>query len=318
MFEKAEFSPRICIDDIEALIKRDLQHYSANLNVFSGDGEFDGFTHYNYSETRGISYFDGIRLPENVALSGCFISKPSALNGASPDVHITCDDPRGFFIDFVKNIMSERHQSYLSHNNLNITNGKSNVHETAIISQNAIIGADCEIAAGAIINCSVILEDGVSIKEGTVVGSSGAAIHVKERRTLFQPHLGRVIIGEGCEIGSQCNVVRGIFGSTVIGRRTIVGNQVNIGHNVNIGVGSWLGVGAAIGGFTKVGDFTNIGMGAQCKNGLTIGDNCNVAMGSVLSKSMHDFESCFGNPAKIIRTKLVAGAAQPFGNQNAN
>ena len=161
-----------------------------------------------------------------------------------------------------------------------------------------------------------VIEDNVTIKSGSIIGESGAAIHIIKDQTLSQPHVGRVVIEAGSEIGSQANIVRGIFGVTRIGKRCVVGNQVNVGHNVDLGQGSWLGVASVIGGFTRIGAFSNIGMGAMCRNGLTLGRQCNVAMGSVLNKHLPDDGNCFGNPAKLTRVKLSAGPAKNYEDDN--
>ena len=262
-----------------------------------------------------LVYFDGRDWTFGRVKIGAILTTNDAASLIEAHLKIVVNNPRQLFIRLMNDLLEDNHLDYmrtLDDVDAPCASGQSRIHETAIVMPGSRIGAGCVIEPASIIFPGVVLEEKVHVKASTLIGTSGAAIDVTDEWTLSQPHLGTVIIGAGTEIGSQTNIVRGIFGPTRVGRRCIIGNQVNIGHNVAVGDGVWVGAGAIVAGYTCVGSFTNIGMGALCKNGLKIGANCNVGAGSCLVKDMPEGMSCFGNPAKLTKFKLTAGPAKPF------
>ncbi|MGJ8557408.1 MAG: hypothetical protein ACSHW6_10225 [Sulfitobacter geojensis] len=277
--------------------------------------ELDATARFGHLDETSIGYFDGATYIGRATRAGCVITNSLAEPVIDARVKIVVPNPRRLFILMINALLAENPLDYdrtISMSQGQVSFGPSQIHETAVVMPGTRIGSGCVIEPAAIIFPGTVLEDGVTVKAASLVGSSGAAIDLSDEQTLSQPHLGTVLVKAHTEIGSQSNIVRGIFGTTTIGTRCVIGNQVNIGHNVLIGDGVWIGVGSIVAGYAKVGDFTNIGMGSLCKNGTTIGANCNVAMGSCLSKDLPHGASCFGNPAKATRFKLTAGPARPF------
>lgn len=265
--------------------------------------------------TTSLGYFDGKFWTADPSMIGAILTTKDLSPAIDAHLKVIIDNPRQLFIRLVNSVLQSNpldHARTLDDIEAKQSLGSSHIHETAIVMPGSRVGAGCVIEPASIIFPGVILEDGVHVKASTLIGTSGAAIDVTDERTLSQPHLGTVLVGANTEIGSQTNIVRGIFGQTRIGERCVIGNQVNIGHNVIIGDGVWVGVGAIVAGYANVGSFTNIGMGALCRNGLTIGKNCNIAAGSLLIKDMSDGMSCFGNPAKLTKFKIMAGPAAHF------
>lgn len=263
----------------------------------------------------GLGYFDGAAANMPGLDAGAIITHAEASEACTAALVIVSQHPRTVFIGMMNALLAENPVDYTRTTDglsAHVSVGDNQIEQGAIVMPGSRIGRGCVIETGAIIRPGVILEDGVHVKTGAILGSSGAAISVTEGATLSQPHLGTLVIGAGTEIGSQANMVRGIFGATTIGQRCVIGNQVNIGHNCTVGHGVWLGAGAIIGGYSQIGDFTNIGMGTKCRNGLKIGNGCNVAMGSCLMKDLLDGQSCIGNPAKPTAFRLSAGPAVPF------
>lgn len=281
----------------------------------NGDVTINSVARTSDLNATSLAYFDGKVWVSGATKIGAILTNKISATAIEAYLKVIADNPRQLFIRLINAILEDNPLDYArTVNDINVpySTGQSRVHETAIVMPGSRIGAGCVIEPASIIFPGVVLEDGVHVKTSTLIGTSGAAIDVTDKWTLSQPHLGTVLIGANTEIGSQTNIVRGIFGPTCVGKRCIIGNQANVGHNVVIGDGVWVGVGAIVAGYTKVGSFTNIGMGALCKNGLTIGRDCNIAAGSCLVKDMPDGTSCFGNPAKLTKFKLAAGPAKEF------
>ena len=71
-------------------------------------------------------------------------------------------------------------------------------------------------------------------------------------KTVSRPcrSLGRVLIGDGAEIGANATIDRGSAQDTVIGPGVHIDNLVQIGHNVNIGANSVIVAQAGVSGST--------------------------------------------------------------------
>ncbi len=311
------FKQTISIADI-VTIARNLDE---DLELIGSDaGGITNTARFNTVSSASLKYFDGKASGLSSTISGretgCLITTAQEEYAFDKSLKIISKNPRRLYIKLINSILTSNEINYsrslASLSDMDTEPQLNNVHEAALILPGCQIGRGCSVEAGSIVFPGVILEENVSIKAGTLVGTSGAAIDISEHETVSQPHVGFVVIGANTEIGSQCNIVRGIFGSTRIGARTVIGNQVNVGHNVEIGHGVWVGAGSIVSGFSTVGDFTNIGVGALLKNGIVVGSMCNVSMGSVVTKSLQEGMSCFGNPAKHVKFKLTAGPALPF------
>ena len=266
-------------------------------------------------DAQTIGYFDGAKPLENAPHAGVIITHKAVADSFSAQTKIICSEPRKLFIQITNALLETNPIDYAKTLGIAVdlaVPDSADIADGATVMQGARIGENCRIETGAVIFPGVVLGDRVHVKSGALIGTSGAAIHVSDEMTLSQPHVGTVVVGDGVEIGSLSNVVRGIFGATTIGNRVVIGNLANVGHNVAIGHGTWIGASTVVAGYTTVGNFTNIGIGALCKNGIKIGDKCNIAMGSCLSKHMPDGASCFGNPAKVTGFNIAAGPAKPF------
>lgn len=284
--------------------------------VGSGDcADLDHTARIGVLGQSGLGYYDGAPGGIESTGAGVVITNAESVETFDAALILVSRHPRKLFIQVMNALLAGNpidHGHTIVEIPAQVSPGESRIDAGATVLPGSRIGKGCIIETGAIVLPGVILEDGVHVKTGAILGSSGAAIVVTDCATLSQPHLGTLIIGAGTEIGSQSNLVRGIFGATTVGRRCVIGNHVNIGHNCMVGSGVWLGAAATVGGYTRIGNFTNIGMGSICKNGLAIGTGCNVAMGSCLMKNLPDGMSCIGNPAKETQFRFHAGPAVKF------
>ena len=110
---------------------------------------------------------------------------------------------------------------------------------------------------------------GIQIKRGTIIGEG-----------LFIPHYGTIVVNSRSKIGKNCIIM----------------------HNVTLGAkgrGNDLNV-------PVVGDNVYIGTGAILLGGISIGNNCVVGAGSVVTKDIKEGTTVAGNPAKEIRARNEA------------
>ena len=122
-----------------------------------------------------------------------------------------------------------------------------------------------------------------------------------KNKNIRTPHIGKVILEEGVEIGSNSTIDRGSISDTIIGKNTFLDNQVHIAHNVKIGKGCILAAGFAIAGSSEVGDFCTFSGQVGVAPHLRIGDRSIVAAKSGITKSLKGDKVYAGFPAREIK-----------------
>lgn len=235
---------------------------------------------------------------------------------------------------------------------------KPGIHPSAVIAADAIIGPGCEIGAfvfigaGAEIGAGCILENHVSIGAGCKLGAHGrihahanmeyclAGDHVvlhpgarignegfgfittAEGKHVTMPQLGRVIIGDGAEIGAGSCIDRGAGGDTVIGPGARIDNLVQIGHNVTIGRGAVIVAQVGISGSANIGDYAVIAGQAGVAGHLSIGAKARVGAQAGVMNDVPAGTDVVGSPAWPAKETLRAFArlrrmAATKGNEKA-
>lgn len=193
------------------------------------------------------------------------------------------------------------------------------IHQTATISSKAIIAADVYIGAstfigdGVEIGKNVIIEgnsyiyentvigDNSIIQAGAVVGSDGLNLFKRDdKKLIYFPHIGRVVLESNVYIGSNSVVNRGVLGDTYIGEGSKVNKMCVVSHNVQIGRDNFIGHSVCINGSVVIGDCNFIGSGAIIKNKVVVGSDTVIGMGSVVIENVGDNMMVYGNPAKVI------------------
>lgn len=178
------------------------------------------------------------------------------------------------------------------------------IHPTAVIEEGAKIGKNCYIGPHVVIHSCVEVGDNVRIKAGAVIGNEGFGFERDEKGDLFRfPQLGRVIIADGVEVGSNTTIDRGALSDTVIGRNTKINNLVHIAHNVRIGANVAITAQVDISGSSVIGGDVWIGPGSTIRDHVTIGDNAYVGIGSNVVKDIPEDEVWCGNPARKLRDR---------------
>lgn len=182
--------------------------------------------------------------------------------------------------------------------------------------RNTIVGENCNISPLAMISTknvvignNVVIEEFCSIKENTIIGDNciiraGSVIGMEgfefkeDGDGIFRVHhVGGVQIGHDVEIQGNTCVDKAIYpwDNTLIGDYAKIDNLVHIAHGVKIGRAVMIIANSAIGGRTVIGEKAWIGIGAQIRNGMSIGTNARANMGAVVTKNVADNESVTGN-----------------------
>ncbi len=213
------------------------------------------------------------------------------------------------------------------------TRHPAGIHPTAAIGENVTLGADvaldahvsiaadCEIGARTIIYAGVSVGRGVKIGEdtilypnvvlredtevgsrcvihaGAVLGSDGFGFAPLGGQWMKIPQIGRVVVEDDVEIGSNTTIDRATFGVTRIRRGTKIDNLVQIGHNVEIGEHCALAGMVGVAGSVVIGNHAQLGAGAGIAGHIDIGERAMVAARSGVHKSVAPGAIVSGYPA---------------------
>ena len=198
------------------------------------------------------------------------------------------------------------------------------IHPTAVVDPGAKLAVDCSVGANVVIESGVTvgagtrlcpgvflgvgvrvgekcvlhphvtvypgaqIGDRVILHAGVVIGSDGFGYVMVEGRHVKFPQLGKIVIEDDVEIGSNTTLDRGSLGTTVIGQGTKIDNLVQIAHNVKIGRHSIIVSQTGISGSAEVGDYVvmagQVGVGehAHIEDRVIVGGQAGVLPGKIV------------------------------------
>ena len=168
----------------------------------------------------------------------------------------------------------------------------SKISENVSIGSGSFVGKNVSIGSGTIIHPNVSIYDSVEIgsdciiHSGTVIGSDGLGFAKENNKWFKIEHLGKVIIHDEVEIGSNSSVDRGSVGDTLISKNVKIDNLVHLAHNVEIGEGTAIAARSAIAGSTKIGKNCTLAGCVAIVDNVKITDEVHITAMTLITKSI--------------------------------
>ncbi len=155
---------------------------------------------------------------------------------------------------------------------------RSEIHPGAALYRDVVIGRDCLIYANVVIREGARIGDNVIIHPGAVIGADGFGFgRTAGGAAVKVPQVGRVVIGDGCEIGANTCIDRSTIEETALAANVKLDNLVQIGHNVRIGRDTAISAHTGIAGSTRIG--AGVIMGGQ----VGVADHVEIADGVMVA-----------------------------------
>lgn len=206
------------------------------------------------------------------------------------------------FIEILNEFFAKK-TNYGIHPSAEIDNN-AEIHEKVYIGPNCVIGK-CVIGEGSVfegnnfIYDNVFIGKNVIVQAGAVVGSKGMSLSRDENNRLISfPSLGKVIIEDDVEIGSNSVIDMAILDTTKIKKGTKINSLAFVGNSVTIGENNYLSVCSNINGSVEIGSINFIGSGSTIRNKTKIGNNNTIGAGAVVVKNIDNNGTWIGNPAE--------------------
>jgi UDP-3-O-[3-hydroxymyristoyl] glucosamine N-acyltransferase len=192
---------------------------------------------------------------------------------------------------------------------------RSVVEAGAALHPHVFVGADCRVGEGSVLHPHVVLRARVEIGRrvivhpGSVLGADGFGYVWDGQAHRKIPQVGRVVVEDDVEIGSNVTVDRATLGETVIGRGTKIDNLVQIGHNTVVGAGSIIVAQAGIAGSCRIGRGVVLAGQVGIADHVTVGDGAKIGSQAGVHRDVPAGAGMIGTPAMAGDSGLRALAA---------
>ena len=271
-----------------------------NFSKVEKDGEFNwlGLTAEDYEGKKVLTFLNDEKYYkeiENNKSITCIVTTDEVAQKIEKGKYgiIISNNPRKDFFELHNKLVKE--DFYFTKRDNQISE-KAYISEKANIGKyNIIIEDNIIIEAGVTIYENVTIRRGTTIKSGTILGADGFQ-YVRDREEIIKVEpAGELEIAENVVIHNNSVIDKGIFGKTFIGENTKIYNLVHVAHDSKIGKNVFLTAGVIVCGRVKIGANSYLGPNCTIKNGLFLGENTKISMGSVVTKDVKDDEVVTGN-----------------------
>ena len=265
-------------DIINSVLKRNI----LKKIEFSSLGFVDSKVYDTLTFCESIGYFH--RAIENPNIKGIICSEEIISSVPSDKFLISSKNP-GFDFILLHNFLSTHNKNVEA----SLIHINAKIDPTASISNTGVIIEEgVEVGPFTTIYSNVIIKNNTIIGANSIIGCDDIEIKLGKDGFINALHDGDLYIGSNCIIGSNVTIVKGIYkNKTIIGDRTFVSNNSFIGHNVEIGERSLI-LSCHICGSVKVGFNARINPKALISNGIVLGNNVTVTLGSVVISNVKD------------------------------
>lgn len=170
----------------------------------------------------------------------------------------------------------------------------------AYVGEDVRIGNDVYIGCGVKITGRVFIGDHVTVRENVSIGADGLSMEREaDGRMIPIPQFGGVVIKNNVIIGANSVIARGAIDDTVIEEGCMIDNGCFISHNTRLMKNVAVVGESILFGSVSVGENSFISGNVTIRDGVKIGRDALIGMGSVVTKDVESNCAVAGNPARV-------------------
>jgi len=154
------------------------------------------------------------------------------------------------------------------------------------LGDNVSIGKHTKLEPNVTVYSDSIIGENCNISAGSVIGADGFGYASKAGTWVKIPQVGKVIIGNNVDIGSNTTIDRGALDNTIIEEGVKLDNLIQIGHNCLIGAHTVIAGCVGVAGSAKIGRRCKIGGAAMILGHIEIADDVTISPGSMITRSL--------------------------------
>ena len=196
------------------------------------------------------------------------------------------------------------------------------VHPDAKLGDNNIIGPFCYIDADVVIGDSNVMQNSVTLKQGTRMGSGneifpGTSISTKPQDLKYRGETTTCQIGDNNSIRENVTISRGTAskGTTIVGSNNLLMENMHIAHECIIGNNCIIGNSTKFAGEVVVDDCAIISAEVLFHQFCHIGGYVMVQGGSRSSQDIPPYVICGKEPIKFAGLNLVGLRRRGYSNE---
>lgn len=134
-----------------------------------------------------------------------------------------------------------------------------------------------------------IVEEGSNIGAGKMVGKDAFEVYMAADPRTFVPQSGGKRVGKNVDIQAKCTIVMAAFGGFAkIGNEMKIDCQAHVAHDCHFERRVRIAACAELPGQVFVGENRFIGPNASISNGIRIGRNSHITIGSVVTRDVDE------------------------------
>jgi len=302
----------------------DGEHFGSN-NTISGINSIDlaGENQLTFlSDAKYKHYLEDTK-------AGCILVDKKFDTDEYPKVSfIKVDNPHFRFARFLIYLAENYVSLDITIHDTSVIDSSSSLGNNVNIGAHSVIGKNCVISDNVYIYPNVTIYDNVKIDTGTIIHSNsvicddteigsnclilpGAVIGSDGFGFLDNPdgsytripQMGKVIIEDNVEIGSNTTIDRALAGTTHISKGVKLDNLIQIAHNVKIGENTAMASQTGVSGTSNIGKRNRFGGQVGIAGHLSTADDVIIMAQSGVAKSVDKPGAYFGTP---VRDRLTA------------
>jgi UDP-3-O-[3-hydroxymyristoyl] glucosamine N-acyltransferase len=203
------------------------------------------------------------------------------LAAAHDKLFILCDKPADLFYAIHNRALHGERKTLVDGRQIDES---TRILPSVVIGKNVTIGRNVVIGENCILHDDTKIGDNCVIHENTIIGTPGYFSKSIFGTKCHVNHYGGVSIGNGCLIHAGSIIAKSvnIDEFTRLEDDVHLGISVNIGHDCNIRRGANIATRALIAGRAEIGINAWVGANAVVSNAVTIGNDVQVKIGSVV------------------------------------